>query len=55
MMSPFWRNTAIVVLYDDSDDWYDHQMPPIVNPSAVNTGVVNDSDDCVHKPAQNAG
>ena len=44
MKSPFWRNTAIVVMYDDSDGWYDHQMSPIVNPSAVNTGVVNDSD-----------
>jgi phospholipase C len=44
MMSPFWKNTAIVIMYDDSDGWYDHQMPPIVNPSAVNTGVVNDSD-----------
>ena len=43
MSSPHWRSTAIVILYDDSDGWYDHQMPPIVNPSAV-TGPVNDSD-----------
>jgi phospholipase C len=34
MRSPFWRNTAIVINYDDSDGWYDHQMSPIVNPSA---------------------
>jgi phospholipase C len=34
MKSPFWRNTAIVIAYDDSDGWYDHQMSPIVNPSA---------------------
>ena len=32
--SKFWKNTAIVILYDDSDGWYDHQMPPIVNSSA---------------------
>jgi phospholipase C len=32
--SKFWSSTAIVVLYDDSDGWYDHQMPPIVNPSS---------------------
>jgi phospholipase C len=44
MKSPFWNSTAIVILYDDSDGWYDHQMSPIVNPSAVNTGVFNDSD-----------
>src|SRR5215831_3533964 len=31
--SRFWEDTAIVILYDDSDGWYDHQMPPIVNPS----------------------
>jgi phospholipase C len=31
--SKFWKDMAIVVLYDDSDGWYDHQMPPIVNPS----------------------
>ena len=44
MKSRYWQDTAIVILYDDSDGWYDHQMSPIINPSAVNTGVVNDSD-----------
>jgi phospholipase C len=44
MKSRYWNDTAIVIMYDDSDGWYDHQMSPIVNPSAVNTGVVNDSD-----------
>jgi len=28
-----WDNTAVVVMYDDSDGWYDHQMSPIVNQS----------------------
>ena len=31
--SPEWRETAVVITWDDSDGWYDHQMPPIVNPS----------------------
>jgi len=31
--SRFWRDTAIVIAYDDSDGWYDHVMPPIINPS----------------------
>jgi len=31
--SPYWSNTAEIILYDDSDGWYDHQMPPIVNHS----------------------
>ena len=35
MQSPFWRSTAIIVMYDDSDGWYDHQMSPIVNSSAA--------------------
>jgi phospholipase C len=30
---PEWRNTALVVLYDDSDGWYDHQLGQIVNSS----------------------
>ena len=35
MRSPFWKSTAIIVMYDDSDGWYDHQMSPIINPSSV--------------------
>lgn len=31
--SPEWNSTAVVILYDDSDGWYDHQMGPIVNQS----------------------
>lgn len=30
---PSWDSTAVVIMYDDSDGWYDHQMPPIVNTS----------------------
>ena len=29
----FWKDIAVVILYDDSDGWYDHQMGPIVNQS----------------------
>jgi phospholipase C len=35
MNSRDWKDTAIIILYDDSDGWYDHQQSPIVNPSAV--------------------
>ena len=31
--SPYWRDMAIVIAYDDSDGWYDHVMGPIVNQS----------------------
>ncbi len=28
-----WEHMAIIIAYDDSDGWYDHQMGPIVNQS----------------------
>jgi phospholipase C len=30
---PEWSNTAVVIMYDDSDGWYDHQIGPILNQS----------------------
>jgi phospholipase C len=30
MQSPFWATTAIIIAYDDSDGFYDHQAGPIV-------------------------
>jgi phospholipase C len=30
-----WENTAVIIAYDDSDGWYDHQMSPIVNQSST--------------------
>ena len=33
--SKFWKSTAIVVTWDDSDGWYDHQVMPIVNGSTA--------------------
>jgi phospholipase C len=31
--SKYWKSTAIIVTYDDSDGWYDHVTPPVVNGS----------------------
>ncbi|WP_298692176.1 alkaline phosphatase family protein [uncultured Sphingomonas sp.] len=28
-----WKNTAVIVAYDDSDGWYDHQAPNILTSS----------------------
>jgi phospholipase C len=33
MSSPEWRETAVIILYDDSDGWYNHQMGPIASQS----------------------
>jgi len=30
---PEWDRMAVIISYDDSDGWYDHAMPPIVNQS----------------------
>jgi phospholipase C len=30
---PTWGSTAVVIMYDDSDGWYDHAIGPIVNQS----------------------
>ena len=35
--SKYWATTAIIIAYDDSDGWYDHQAPPILNPSSLAT------------------
>jgi phospholipase C len=32
---PDWASTAVVIAYDDSDGWYDHQLGQIVNGSAT--------------------
>jgi phospholipase C len=37
--SKYWKDTAIVIAYDDSDGWYDHRMAKITNGS--NNGTVD--------------
>jgi phospholipase C len=39
-----WTSTAIVLSYDDSDGWYDHQAPPIVNMSEGAADALNGND-----------
>jgi phospholipase C len=31
--TPAWKNTAVIVAYDDSDGWYDHVYSGVTNPS----------------------
>jgi phospholipase C len=44
--SPFWPDTAVIILYDDSDGWYDHQMAPVVNPSFSTADALNGTSKC---------
>jgi phospholipase C len=41
-----WADTAVVVAYDDSDGWYDHQMSPIVNQSASSMDALTGTGQC---------
>jgi phospholipase C len=50
--SSSWSSTAIVVTYDDSDGWYDHVAPTILNGS---NDPKNDSSICTSKASTIAG
>jgi phospholipase C len=41
-----WAHTAVVIAYDDSDGWYDHQMSPIVNQSATASDALTGTGQC---------
>jgi phospholipase C len=41
-----WRDTAVIIMYDDSDGWYDHVMGPIVNQSNVTDDQLLGPGDC---------
>jgi phospholipase C len=44
--NPNWDSTAVVIAYDDSDGWYDHQMGPIVNTSTGAADALTGSGAC---------
>jgi phospholipase C len=41
-----WKSTAVVIAYDDSDGWYDHAMPPILNSSNTSLDALNGPGKC---------
>ena len=43
---PEWKATLVIISYDDSDGWYDHQMGPIVNQSAAPADALTDPGAC---------
>ena len=56
MQSPEWHETAVIISYDDSDGWYDHQMGPIVNQSNVSDDQLLGPGNCgVAKPIDASG
>ncbi|MBV9414526.1 MAG: hypothetical protein JO363_06065 [Solirubrobacterales bacterium] len=43
---PSWRSTAVIIAYDDSDGWYDHQMGPIVTQSQTTLDTLSNPGQC---------
>jgi phospholipase C len=43
---PDWKNTAVILAYDDSDGWYDHLMSPIVNQSTTRADALTGPGQC---------
>jgi phospholipase C len=41
-----WTSTAVIIAYDDSDGWYDHQMSPLVNQSATSADALTGPGQC---------
>jgi phospholipase C len=48
--SKFWPNTAIILAYDDSDGWYDHESA-LVNGSASTADTINGAGVCISTTA----
>ena len=51
MQNNEWNETAVIIAYDDSDGWYDHQMGPIVMQSDVSDDQLAGSGSCGVTPA----
>ena len=43
---PEWKSTAVIIAWDDSDGWYDHVMPPIVNQSSTPADALTGPGNC---------
>ena len=52
---PEWKSMMIVIAYDDSDGWYDHQMSPVVNSSATSQDQLNGAGICGNNSANALG
>jgi phospholipase C len=46
---PEWSSTVVIIAYDDSDGWYDHQMGPIVNQSVSSQDGLSGVGQCGHQ------
>jgi phospholipase C len=49
---PSWRSTAVIIMYDDSDGWYDHQMGPVITQSQSTLDALTGPGSCGTSTAQ---
>jgi phospholipase C len=49
---PSWKSTAVVINWDDSDGWYDHQIGPIVTQSQTSLDTLTDAGFCGTQASQ---
>lgn len=49
---PSWKSTAVVINYDDSDGWYDHQVGPVLTQSQTPLDALSGPGQCGANPAQ---
>jgi phospholipase C len=50
-----WKDTAFVIMYDDSDGSYDHVMPPILNTSQTSADALTAEGQCGSRPPRLGG
>jgi phospholipase C len=43
---PAWRSTAVIIAYDDSNGWYDHQSSPLVTQSQTPVDALTGAGTC---------
>jgi len=47
-----WHSTAVIVVYDDSDGWYDHVLAPLVDQSQTSIDFLTGQNQCGPNPAR---
>ena len=49
---PTWKSTAVIINYDDSDGWYDHQEGPILDQSQASIDALTGTGTCGTNPSK---
>src|SRR6059058_3051353 len=55
MQNPYGSSTAVIISYDDSDVWYDHQFGPLVTQSNVSDDQLSGPANCGRPTATQPG